>query len=743
MIVENVDHDSGELAVGGADALPAAQKDRVRVGETVNEHVAAHPSSDTGIERLAFLALDEVRDNVAQSNLNVVLGQVQMGEPIHVAECTRGARPYTSGLTMRYFPLAIVLCLALGACSNPPIEIRVPVLEGPAATDTVAAPTDVPPTVGPSPTPAPTQIPTAVPTPLPTPTPLPPPPIQVALAGEPETLHPLYARSLAARNVLGALMVGCVGVDENGQPIALGCERVPSRQNGDAKYIGEGLDRALEVTFRIRDGWRWTDGTPVTAQDAVFAWQLVMTPQALARDGLTQKVFSMKASGSRAIVVHFLSAAQARAAAAGTLKGDVPFEYFSTLGDYAAYAKQDTPLSDPQYWAVLRWLPAHLLRDIKAGDQARSAYASKPVGDGPFELTEWIPGSRISLQRAKAPFPLEPAGRTPQLAFLLARDEAAALALVASGAAQIGPVAPRAQIERLLGAGVTRTVAAPAASFEQITLNVERAPFDDPAVRRAVALALQGVPDVLAATGASIQLPPIFLLDGGFQSTPAIAPNPEAGLAAARDALRASGWVCGQITPCQKAITQTNRAGAVTGTVTRTLQFTLVTNEREPRTSLTQAIQHRLAEAGFAVDVQIVFGTGTASRLFAPADQGGILASRNFDAALFELQQISRLSRTFSCAAVPDPKTGSVGGNFAGLCDPKLELLLRIAETSPSLIAIGQPSPDMQAALDAANRATVIVPLYAIPLAYPNQGVRNARPLSDGLIVTNPWAWER
>ena len=68
---------------------------------------------------------------------------------------------------------------------------------------------------------------------------------------------------------------------------------------------------------------------------------------------------------------------------------------------------------------------------------------------------------------------------------------------------------------------------------------------------------------------------------------------------------------------------------------------------------------------------------------------------------------------------------------------------MRAAEMSPAMTAIGQPNPDMQAALDAANRATVIVPLYAIPMAYPNKGVRNARPPLDGLMVTNPWAWER
>jgi ABC-type transport system substrate-binding protein len=181
----------------------------------------------------------------------------------------------------------------------------------------------------------------------------------------------------------------------------------------------------------------------------------------------------------------------------------------------------------------------------------------------------------------------------------------------------------------------------------------------------------------------------------------------------------------------------------VTGTVTRTLQFTLVTNEREPRTLLTQAIQRRMAQAGFAVDIQIVFGLGAASRLFAPADQGGILAARNFDAALFQMQPVRRLSRVFSCAAVPDPKVPGPGENYAGLCDPRLDGLLRAAEGSPALIAVGEANPDLQAALEAVNRASVIIPLYAIPAAYPNAGVRNVRPATEGLIVTNPWAWER
>ena len=41
--------------------------------------------------------------------------------------------------------------------------------------------------------------------------------------------------------------------------------------------------------------------------------------------------------------------------------------------------------------AVLRWLPAHLLRDVPPVDQATSEFASKPIGHNPmFVGFNWI-----------------------------------------------------------------------------------------------------------------------------------------------------------------------------------------------------------------------------------------------------------------------------------------------------------------------------------------------------------------
>jgi ABC-type transport system substrate-binding protein len=42
--------------------------------------------------------------------------------------------------------------------------------------------------------------------------------------------------------------------------------------------VGEGADKHLEVTHKIKAGWRWTDGTPVTTKDVLYNWKLIMDP---------------------------------------------------------------------------------------------------------------------------------------------------------------------------------------------------------------------------------------------------------------------------------------------------------------------------------------------------------------------------------------------------------------------------------------------------------------------------------
>ncbi|MGQ9903759.1 MAG: ABC transporter substrate-binding protein [Anaerolineae bacterium] len=564
----------------------------------------------------------------------------------------------------------------------------------------------------------------------------------MAVVGEPQTLHPLYATSQVAHTVLAPVFVGCIGQDETGAPVALGCERVPTLENGDARFVGEGDDRYLEVTFRIRPGWRWTDGQPVTAQDAVYAWQLAMAPEAQVRDPLAQKIFAMTASDDRTIVARFMSAAQARAAAAGALQGEVAFDYFSQRGDYARYARQTAPLSDARYWAAARWLPVHLLADVPARDQLNSAFASRPVGDGAFEIVAWNKGAELTLARSAQPFPLAQVGNAPQITFRFAPDEATAAQWVLSGDAQIAQPIPLDSIEAaldapafdaLLGASLMR----PMPVFEQIMLNVNRPPLDDVKVRQALRLAID-TQAILSDPATGLVTAPLVLDPSGLFY--GIAPNALAinhDLEQARALLREAGWQC-DLLPCVRPAQQGNRL------VTQTLHLTLVTNERVPRNALSQMIQKQLAAAGFDVDLYIVSGLGKASKLFAPFEAGGILLTRNFDAALFQAPSLTHFRGALDCASIPDQTNHSpTQGNAGGYCDPTADRLMAEAEEGERVVSEQARMQAIEAALAAVNDAALIVPLYSPMWVVPVREVVGLRYAGFGILTWNAWEWRR
>jgi ABC-type transport system substrate-binding protein len=581
------------------------------------------------------------------------------------------------------------LMLVFTACSTPPATPEPTIVIQPTIFGTT------PPTETPSPTS----------TPAPTATPIPPKPINVPLADPIDSLHPFYAGTLAARDVAAALFVGCIGEDDTGQSMALGCEQVPTADNAGATFVGEGADRHLQVTFKIKQGWRWTDGKPVTAQDALYAWQLIMSPESGLRDSLTQQVFSMAAPDERTIVVSFMSAAQAQAAANGALRGDVPFEYFAQLGDYAAFANAEQPLAPAVYASVLRWLPSHLLRDVPPAQQRDSAFAQKPIGDGAFEIDS-IANDRITLKPATQPFPLG--------------QPASGIAFVLNGAAADAD-APQVLRDPPAGTTADALTAMPyAAGVEQMVLNVERFPFDDVKVRQALAHAINR--DVFVQ-GSSVATATTSLLAHDPSQTKVL--------------LQEAGWNCDAL-PCTKAMT--NDAGE---TVTRTLAFKLTTTEREPRNLVAQEIQKQLAQAGFAVDVEIVFGLGRQSRMFAPYAQGGVLLTRNFDAALYQTLDPLALGGQFGCNSIPTAEANDVSrGNVSGFCDPEVDKLIAEADGGESVISPAAHAEAVRRAEQAVQQQVPVVPLYAPLRAVYARNVRGVRPAALLPITWNAWEWQ-
>jgi oligopeptide transport system substrate-binding protein len=192
---------------------------------------------------------------------------------------------------------------------------------------------------------------------------------------EPQDLDPQIITAYTDYNIVIALFEGLTVIDETTSGPVPG-----------AAARWEVSDDGLAYTFHLRPEARWSNGDPVTAADFVTSWQRMLSP-ALASE--------------YAYMLHPLKNAEAYNTGALT--------DFSQVG-----AAAPDPLTlrltlahpTPHLLALLAhtaWFPVHPPTILKHGklDQRGTAW-TRPgnlVGNGPFVLAEWSPNNRIVVTK--------------------------------------------------------------------------------------------------------------------------------------------------------------------------------------------------------------------------------------------------------------------------------------------------------------------------------------------------------
>src|SRR5581483_10583845 len=324
--------------------------------------------------------------------------------------------------------LAALLAACGGAPASPPPKLATraarPSPQASGASPTTAATTAVanPPTATALP---PAQTPTSaalVPTPTPTQTAA--GRVVVVLGQQPDTLMPRLGSAMARAEVLGALHVEPVRADDKGSWVAMGVESVPTIENGGARWVGDGDDRHLEVTFKVRKGLKWHDGQPVTAADMRFHWSVVMNPKFGADDRTAEKkVNAVDVLDDQTAVYKYHSARQARDAAARGFMGLPPDEFKD-------WRDAKDPIVDALFMTVGGFLPEHILGKLDPG-AVGSDFGRKPVLAGPYRFKEWVPDQTITLEAV----PDHPLGAPSigTVVFRIMRDPSAQIAALQAG----------------------------------------------------------------------------------------------------------------------------------------------------------------------------------------------------------------------------------------------------------------------------------------------------------------------
>ncbi len=175
--------------------------------------------------------------------------------------------------------------------------------------------------------------------------------ITMVLATEPPTLVPVTNVTTTALSVGGKVTEGLLEYDNDLNPHPLLATAWDVSPDG------------LTYTFKLREGVKWHDGKPFTADDVAFSLDLLKKVHPRGKSTLAN-ISSIETPDAHTVVVHLSK----------------PATYL-----LKALASAETPI-----------LPKHI---YEGTDAASNPNGNAPIGTGPFRFKEWSRGNYITYER--------------------------------------------------------------------------------------------------------------------------------------------------------------------------------------------------------------------------------------------------------------------------------------------------------------------------------------------------------
>jgi peptide/nickel transport system substrate-binding protein len=150
-------------------------------------------------------------------------------------------------------------------------------------------------------------------------------------------------------------------LDINANLVPILAAEIPSRENGGLSADGK------SVTWRLKKGVHWHDGTPFTADDVVFTWEFAADTATGATTHGTYKVIDrVEKIDDHTVKVVFPE----------------PTAYW-----YDAFCGGRGQI-----------IPKHLFASYKGANSRNAPHNQKPVGTGPYKIVEFKPGDVVRYE---------------------------------------------------------------------------------------------------------------------------------------------------------------------------------------------------------------------------------------------------------------------------------------------------------------------------------------------------------
>ena len=536
--------------------------------------------------------------------------------------------------------------LLLAACGAPTTTATTaaPVATEPA---TQAPPTEEPPTPEPTAQAAPKSV------------------TMTFVGGDPESLNPIYAYSWTAECVFDLNLASLWNIDNDGNYIMDLAEELPTLENGGVSEDG------LVITIKLKPDVTWSDGTPLTAQDAVFTYDMIMDE---GNSSYSRYPWDTYVESLTAVDDHTLQ-----------------------INMTARYADWSTSL----FVGISRIIPRHVLQPVfqAEGTLDNAGWNRLPtVGSGPFILTAFEPASHIALAANDRYWRGRP--HLDQIYMRLLEDRAAQLAALASGESDIGSYITGAELPTINGMGnvdITSSINGyQVVTFLNVDLKTAHPAMTDPRVRRAIALAWDRQLMIDQLYSGLYQIP-VTYWHGTVYDNPDLEPYPY-DPEQAKALLDEAGWI------------DTNGDGVRDKDgVELVLRYKYVGGDETTDTRVA-SMQQMLADVGIKMDMV----AETSEVLWASYDEAGPLATGDYDMTHYSdglWYFPSPDTSYFLCSEIPTEEN-PWGYNWYGICIPALDELFtaQAVEINPEkrvemFYQIGKIMYD----------ETLIIPMYTDP----------------------------
>ena len=223
-------------------------------------------------------------------------------------------------------------------------------------------------------------------------------------------------------------------------------------------YLAESMELSEDgraLTFRLREGINWHDGTPVTADDVVWSAEMYMNPDlAFANLQYFQFVESVEKVDDRTVTFHFNAA------------------HSDALADF------------------LEWepMPRHLLADVGPVEMRTAPFNRDPVGNGPFRFVSWTPNQEAVFE-ANPDFALG-RPRLDRVVFRIIPEQTTELSELLTGRLDMIRGVQPSEAGRLRTTEGVRLLTYPSRSYAYLAWNTKDPLFADERVRQALTMGI-------------------------------------------------------------------------------------------------------------------------------------------------------------------------------------------------------------------------------------------------------------